>query len=119
MAQFLRLLTTVSLLVSQYGPCISSFFSFFFFFFFDCLSDWITDVCYKPASNVSEKDKKRLLEAFENGKNTTHDPASFLVKERLPPVGHPSYEAATKRSFSKPTLSKRGREIAGLDSYES
>ncbi|KUL89261.1 hypothetical protein ZTR_03711 [Talaromyces verruculosus] len=76
-------------------------------------------VCYKPASNVSGKDKKRLLEAFENGQNTTHDPASFLIKERLPPAEHPSYEAATKRSFSKPTLSKRGSEIAGLDSYES
>lgn len=101
------------------APAFRVFLFFFFFFSFECLSDWIKDVCYKPASNVSEKDKKRLLEAFENGQNTTHDPASFLVKERLPPAEHPSYEAATKRSFSKPTLSKRGSEIAGLDSYES
>ncbi|KAE8548235.1 hypothetical protein EYB25_010029 [Talaromyces marneffei] len=75
-------------------------------------------ICYKPASNVSAEDKKRRLEAFKNGQSTTHDPASFRVIERLPPAEHPSYEAAAERSYSKPTLSKRGKEIAGLDSYE-
>lgn len=110
MVLFLRLLTTVSLRVRQHDPFVPSS-------RFASLSDQFIDVCYKPASNVMKEDKMKRLEAFENGQNTTHDPASFLVKERLPPAEHPSYEAATKRSFKKPILSKRGREIAGLDSY--
>jgi hypothetical protein len=97
---------------------VSKYLSFISIIPFKSLSNSSTDVCYKPASNVSEEDKKRRLKAFENGQNTTHDPASFFVKERLPPAGHPSYETATERLFAKPTLSKRGREIAGLDSYE-
>jgi hypothetical protein len=112
MAQSLHLRTTVLPRVSQYSSSVS-------IILFACLSDRFADVCYKPAANVSEEDKRRRLEAFENGQNTTHDPASFLVKERLPPAEHPSYKAATERSFSKPTLSKRGREIAGIDSYEA
>ncbi|KAJ9365701.1 hypothetical protein C8Q69DRAFT_469814 [Paecilomyces variotii] len=74
-------------------------------------------VCYKPAAWVSEEAKQVRLKAFKEKRNTTHDPADFRVKDRLPPDDHPSYEAAVKRPLQNPVLSKRARELIGLDPY--
>ncbi|PWY63141.1 hypothetical protein BO83DRAFT_371582 [Aspergillus eucalypticola CBS 122712] len=74
-------------------------------------------VCYKPAAAISEEAKKVRLQAFEAKQNTTHDPADFRVREYLPPADHPTYEAAIKRPLQSPVLSKRARELIGLDLY--
>ncbi|OJJ08889.1 hypothetical protein ASPVEDRAFT_48021 [Aspergillus versicolor CBS 583.65] len=72
-------------------------------------------VCYKPASSVSDEAKKVRIEAFNSKKNTTHDPANFRIRDRQPPSDHPSYEEAVKRPLQDPVLSKRARELIGLD----
>ncbi|XRM43903.1 hypothetical protein ABZX51_007057 [Aspergillus tubingensis] len=74
-------------------------------------------VCYKPAAAISEEAKRVRLQAFEAKQNTTHDPADFRVREYLPPADHPTYEAALKRPLQSPVLSKRARELIGLDLY--
>lgn len=76
-----------------------------------------TDVCYKPAATVSEGNKKGLLEAFALRQNSTHDPANFRTKPRLPPEDHPSYATAQKRPIQEPVLSFRGKQLAGLEAY--
>ena len=75
------------------------------------------DVCYKPASSISDEAKAVRIEAFNSKRNTTHDPANFRVRDRHPPSDHPSYEAAIKRPLQDPVLSKRARELIGLDTY--
>lgn len=77
----------------------------------------LQDVCYKPASSISEEAKKVRIEAFNSKKNTTHDPANFRGRDRHPPADHPSYEAAVERPLQDPVLSKRARELIGLDPY--
>ncbi|OJZ85436.1 hypothetical protein ASPFODRAFT_165485 [Aspergillus luchuensis CBS 106.47] len=74
-------------------------------------------VCYKPAAAISEEARSVRLQAFETKQNTTHDPADFRVREYLPPADHPTYEAAIKRPLHSPVLSKRARELIGLDLY--
>ncbi|KAI5922992.1 hypothetical protein F4810DRAFT_233025 [Camillea tinctor] len=74
-------------------------------------------VCYKPASMVSEETKTWFLEAFARKSNSTHDPANPLDRPRLPPEDHPTYAEALRRPLQEPVLSKRGRQLAGLDPY--
>lgn len=78
-------------------------------------NDILQDVCYKPASSISDEAKKVRIEAFNAKKNTTHDPANFRVRDRQPPSDHPSYEDAVKRPLQDLVLSKRARELIGLD----
>ena len=74
-------------------------------------------MCYKPASYVSEQTKKERLEIFEAKNGTAHDPAVIRITPRLPPDDHPSYAEAVKRPLQTPELSKRGRQLIGLDPY--
>ncbi|VUC26861.1 unnamed protein product [Clonostachys rosea] len=74
-------------------------------------------VCYKPASFVSEEAKQERLKAFANKQGTAHDPSIVRLTARLPPDDHPSYEKATKMPLQEPKLSKRGRQLAGLEAY--
>lgn len=75
------------------------------------------DVCYKPASLVSEETKKDRLKAFATKNNTAHDPSVLRVLPRLPPDDHPSYSQAVSRPLQEPVLSKRARQLCGLDPY--
>lgn len=75
------------------------------------------DVCYKPATAVSDEAKKTRLEAYASRTNITHDPAKFRVKERLPPSDHASYDFAIRRPLQNPVLSKRAKQLIGLEPY--
>lgn len=76
-----------------------------------------TDVCYKPVSLVPEESRDTLRECWANKQCTTHDPSKPRVKERIPSENHHSNEAAAKRIVQDPGLSRRGRQLAGLDPY--
>lgn len=70
-------------------------------------------VCYKPAIYVSEEARKLRADAFEKKLCTAHDPAIMRSFRVYPPDDHHSLQAAKTR----PVLSKRDRQLAGLDIY--
>ena len=75
------------------------------------------DVCYTPASFADESVRTRRLEAWEQKVNTSHNPNSFWRVEREGPEDHPSYEIIRTRPLQQPTLTKRGRQLVGLEAY--
>lgn len=66
---------------------------------------------------MSEETRRERIEIFEKKHGTAHDPAIVRITARLPPEDHPSYAEAVKRPLQNPQLSKRGRQLAGLDPY--
>ncbi|KAL4874296.1 hypothetical protein BJY04DRAFT_212189 [Aspergillus karnatakaensis] len=74
-------------------------------------------VCYKPVSMVSEGARQKRAEAWANKDCTAHDPAIIRTTPRLPPDSHHCYAQAVARPLQEPVLSKRGRQLAGLEPY--
>ncbi|RAL00857.1 phytanoyl-CoA dioxygenase family protein [Aspergillus ibericus CBS 121593] len=74
-------------------------------------------VCYKPSIFVPEHARTERIEAFNKKNGTAHDPAIVRVTQRLPPEDHPAHAEALKRPIQEPVLSKRGRQLAGLEPY--
>lgn len=74
-------------------------------------------VCYKPAAYLTDELKQIRKQCWDAKMGTTHDPTSFRTKDRLPPEDHPTFEEASKRSLQEPKLTKRGRQLAGVDLY--
>ncbi|PWY95919.1 hypothetical protein BO94DRAFT_530660 [Aspergillus sclerotioniger CBS 115572] len=74
-------------------------------------------VCYKPANFVPEKARNERIAAFKTKNGTAHDPAIVRLTQRLPPEDHPCYAEAVKRPLQEVLLSKRGRQLAGLEDY--
>jgi len=75
------------------------------------------DVCYKPSSFVSEQTKKDRLDIFAKKQGSAHDPSILRSTPRLPPDDHPSYIKATQRPLQNPVLSKRTKQLIGLEQY--
>jgi hypothetical protein len=76
-----------------------------------------SDVCYKPAALVSEEAKQQRAEKFAEKTGTAHDPGIIRATPRLPPPEHPTYKMLLERPLQEPLLSKRGRQLCGLEPY--
>jgi len=76
-----------------------------------------SDVCYKPASMVTPKVKAKRLQAWNEKKETTHDPITFNANTRVPPESHPTHNHPKVYQLQEPVLTPLGRKLAGLDDW--
>ena len=75
------------------------------------------DVCYKPASLVTPEIKAKRLQAWNEKKETTHDPITFNANTRVPPESHPTFDHPKVHQLQEPELTELGRKLAGLDDW--
>ena len=61
------------------------------------------------------KAKRRL--AWDEKKETTHDPITFNANKREPPESHPTYNHPKVTTLQQPNLTPLGRKLAGLDDW--
>ncbi|EPE02151.1 phytanoyl- dioxygenase [Ophiostoma piceae UAMH 11346] len=74
-------------------------------------------VCYKPASQMNEKTRQDRLDAFAKKECTAHDPTIVRTNPRLPPNEHPTYNVMLNQPLQQPVLSKRAKQLIGIEAY--
>lgn len=74
-------------------------------------------VCYKPASQVTPEVKAKRRLAWDEKKETTHDPITFNANTRVPPPEHPTFNHPKVTELQEPVLTPLGRKLAGLDEW--
>lgn len=75
------------------------------------------DVCYKPASMVTPEIKAKRRLAWDEKKETTHDPITFNANTRVPPADHATVNHPKVTQLQEPVLTELGRKLAGLDDW--
>lgn len=66
---------------------------------------------------VSDEAKEHRRKAWEEKHCTAHDPSIVRMTPKYPPEDHHCYEQAISRPKQEPVLNKRGKQLAGLESY--
>ncbi|ORX40001.1 hypothetical protein BD324DRAFT_679068 [Kockovaella imperatae] len=74
-------------------------------------------VCYKPARMVTPELKAKRRLAWDEKKETTHDPITFTANRREPPEDHPTFGHLKVKQLQEPRLTALGRKLAGLDDW--
>ncbi len=72
------------------------------------------DVCYKPASHATPDVLAKRKEAWDLKSETTHDPITFNLNDRRPPLDHPTANHPKVTQLQEPRLTELGKRLAGV-----
>jgi hypothetical protein len=63
---------------------------------------------------VTPEVQAKRLKAWDEKKETTHDPITFNANTRIPPPEHPTFNHPKVHELQQPVLTELGKKVAGI-----